>query len=469
MNKRTFLQSISLAFWLIAIVCFASSAGAVAPKIDFSLHKLTSRHSGNRLLIIGGIQGDEPGGFNAASLIATRYRVSRGEVWVIPNLNFLSIIKRSRGVYGDLNRKFARISESDPEFDIIQKVKQIILDEDVDIVLNLHDGSGFYREQYIDALHSPRRWGQCVIIDQEKMDSPHYGDLAAIADYVVKQVNQHLYEPEHEYHVNNTHTGQGNVEMSKTLTWFSVLNGKPAFGVEASKSFNTPKRAYYHLRVIEAFMAYMGIAYERGFALSQKGVETAIEENINLAFYNRRIFLDAENVRSHLRYFPLQKGTRVEFTTNNPLITVVNNGSHYRVFYGNRHLTRLMPQYFEYDSGLDAVTMEIDGHRQQVNFGEMVDVAEWFLVEPTAGYRTNVIGFKREGITNESGISIGRKDIRSSFSIDRNGGKFRVEVYREKKFAGMVLVNFDSKSDLLKTASTGKAVEAQPPGRQMGR
>jgi len=52
--------------------------------LGFSVHKLESDIAGNTLLIIGGIQGDEPGGFNAASLIVTHYEIHSGNVWVVP-------------------------------------------------------------------------------------------------------------------------------------------------------------------------------------------------------------------------------------------------------------------------------------------------------------------------------------------------------------------------------------------------
>ncbi|MEM7293140.1 MAG: M99 family carboxypeptidase catalytic domain-containing protein, partial [Pseudomonadota bacterium] len=70
------------------------SCTASASELEFTLHKLTSDNPGPTLLIIGGIQGDEPGGFTAASMLVTDYQVTRGEVWVVPNLNFESIIKR---------------------------------------------------------------------------------------------------------------------------------------------------------------------------------------------------------------------------------------------------------------------------------------------------------------------------------------------------------------------------------------
>jgi len=68
-----------------------SSASVHADSLDFSLHKLESGIAGNTILIIGGIQGDEPGGFNAASLLVTNYRITKGNVWIVPNLNFIRL------------------------------------------------------------------------------------------------------------------------------------------------------------------------------------------------------------------------------------------------------------------------------------------------------------------------------------------------------------------------------------------
>lgn len=120
-----------------------------AEPLRFSLHKIESGIPGPTLLVIGGIQGDEPGGFTAASMLVTNYKVKSGSVWVVPNLNFESIIKRSRGIHGDMNRKFNVLSKKDPEFSEVQKIKKIILSKNVDIVINLHDGSGFYKKNIL--------------------------------------------------------------------------------------------------------------------------------------------------------------------------------------------------------------------------------------------------------------------------------------------------------------------------------
>lgn len=432
--------------------------------LDFTLHKLESGQAGRTLLVVGGIQGDEPGSFNAASLLTTHYKIRKGSVWIVPNLNFISIVKRSRGVHGDLNRKFAYIKRNDPEYETIKKIKSIILDDEVDLVLNLHDGSGFYRPRYLDRMRNPRRWGQSIIIDQEKIAGEEFGDLAGVAKKVVARVNRHLRRKEHVYHIKNTKTRDGNREMARTLTYFAIRNLKPAFGVEVSKKFRTYERVYYHLQVIESYMNLLGIAYERRFDLAWSGIKKAIETNRKLAFYDNRIFLDVGNVRKILRYFPLKKGAQIMFTPSNPLITVISHGKHFKVYHGNRMLTRLYSQYFYYDSSIHGITMLVDGETKDVNFGEIVDVTKAFKVVPKKGYRVNVIGFKKPGIANESGIDIRRNDIMKRFSVDKRGRSFRVEVYSKSKnkFSGMVLVNFPGKPKKIIALTPSRFPESNP-------
>ncbi|SDU55227.1 M14 family metallopeptidase [Desulfobacula phenolica] len=422
-----------------------SSFASSIPDLGFSVHKLESGVDGHTLLIIGGIQGDEPGGFNAASLIVTHYDILSGNVWVVPNLNFLSIIKRSRGVYGDLNRKFDKLHPKDPEYHTIEKIKKLIIDPKVDLVLNLHDGSGFYRNTYHDILHNQNRWGQCIIIDQERVNSGTFSNLTLIAKKTVAHVNNHLLNQNEHFNLNNTKTQKGNEEMAKTLTYFAIKNHKSAFGVEASKSFPTAKRAYYHLLAIESFFNQAGIKFKRNFKLSERHIKTAIDDNIQVALNNRKILLKIENVRNRLNYIPLKKNSVLEFQVNNPLMTIVTSGNEYRVFHGNRQLTHLYPQYFDYDFSLDAIDMIVDGVHKTVPFGNSVTVKDEFMVKSLKGHRVNVIGFTKPEITNESGMTILKRNILKQFSIDKKGTLFRVEVYKSQKFSGMVLVDFGEK------------------------
>ena len=78
----------------LVYLLFSLSPFIVAEPLRFSLHKIESGIPGPTLLVIGGIQGDEPGGFTAASMLVTNYEIKSGSVWVVPNLNFESIIQR---------------------------------------------------------------------------------------------------------------------------------------------------------------------------------------------------------------------------------------------------------------------------------------------------------------------------------------------------------------------------------------
>lgn len=421
-------------------------------ELDFTLHKLDSGKPGNTLLVVGGIQGDEPGGFNAASLLVSHYTIETGQVWVVPNLNFISIIRQSRGVHGDMNRKFASLATNDPEYETVSKIKSILLDPQVDVILNMHDGSGFYRPEYVDSTHNPLRWGQSIIIDQEEVENLRFGYLGPIARRVAGLVNEGLYHERHRYHVKDTRTRDGDMEMAKTLTFFAICNGKAAFGLEASKDFSTNLRGYYHLRAVEAFMDLLGIKHTRHFPMTAEGVKGAIEDNVTLAFYDHRILLDLRNPRARLGYFPLKKDSSLNVTPNRPILAVVDAGKEYRVYYGNRRLTRLAPQYFEYDESLAGVPMVVDGECRDVHFGAIVKVRDAFQVMPVDGCRVNVIGFTAKE-DNEAGLLIRHQDIPRRFSVDEEGELFRVEVYRGEKFSGMVLVDFSEHDHLLSSAS----------------
>lgn len=422
---------------------------ATLPTLEFSLHKngpgkLNQSGSGPTLLVIGGIQGDEPGGFTAASLLVTHYKITSGQVWIVPNLNFESIIQRSRGIYGDMNRKFSKLKRNDPEFKTVQKIKQIITSPDVDLILNLHDGSGFYNERYVDAQHNPNRWGQSLIIDQSKVGTGQYSQLEVLGKHVVETVNNKINNSLNQYRLKNTHTALGDKEMEKTLTYFAINHSKPAFGVEASKNFVTHQRAYYHLLVLEAFMSKVGIKFERRFELAEAGIKKAMYDKLQLAFYNKKVFLDVADARDRLNYVPLKKNAKIDYTAKNPLVAVVSKNNRFNVRYGNRNLTYIKPSYFEYDDSLDDIKMSIDGDEKKISLGSIVDVNQNFNIHPIDGYRVNVIGFTHEGNKDESNQTIKLKNIRQGYSVDKQSKIFRVEIYQGSKFCGMILVRFNN-------------------------
>lgn len=433
---------------------------AAVAALEFSLHKQLSGAPGNTLLVVGGIQGDEPGGFNAASLLVTHYRIRSGNLWVVPNLNFESIVRRSRGVHGDMNRKFPSVPPDDPDHHRVEKIKRIITSPDVDFVLNLHDGSGFYRHEHIDANHSPRRWGQSIIIDQESASLGPLGDLGERARNMALRVNEALVDDEHRYHVKNTETGKGNHEMARTLTWFALNNLKPAVGVEASKSLPTHLRTYYHLQVLESYMRDLGVAFERSFELTPESVRRAIDDTVRVSLYDNRIFLDMSDVRDRLNYVPVPHDGELDYQASSPLVAIVRHGGQYRVSYGNRNVTELAPEFLDFDDGHASLGMRVDGQALEVPLGTLVEVGEHFEVGRIPGYRVNVIGW-RGPERDEAGYTVRREDIEARFSVDRSATTFRVELYRGDRFTGMVLVRFPGRRHGASLAPVGGVAAAE--------
>jgi purine nucleoside phosphorylase len=424
------------------ILFFLAAACVFAKPLEPVLIK-KGADSNNTMLLIGGIQGDEPGGFLAASLVATDYEISKGSLWIVPNLNFPSIIQRSRGTKGDMNRKFANVDKNDPDYEAVMWIKELIANENVSLILNLHDGSGFFRDKFINNDKNPDKWGNTAIIDQSALKEGYYADLQSVAERVVGKVNENLLNEEHRYRVKNTRTSEGDLEMLKSLTYYAVTKGKSAFANEASKNLNAEQRTFYHLNAIEEYFRLVGIEFSRPFELSVKGVKSAIEKPVEVVLFDK-FLLHLKNPRANLKFIPIPEGA-IKYSASNPVTAVVKEGASYKVQYGNRVLTRLTPEFFEYSAlNIGEVGVIIDGERKTVKLGSKIAVLNDFEIEKIDGVRVNAIGFSSNQ-KDESGVKIARKSLSESYSVDKNGKIFRVEFYEsgaKDKFLGMFLAEF---------------------------
>lgn len=423
-------------------------AFAAASPLDFTVTRLGQ--GSPVALVVGGIQGDEPGGFSAASLLATRYEILAGSLWVVPNLNFPSIIRRSRGLHGDMNRKFAALNESDPEYDTVRRIQDLITRPEVRLVLNLHDGSGYYHPVEIDRLRNPRRWGQSIIIDQENLDAAPLGNLGWLAREVASAVNKQLLDSGHELQIRNTNTALGDKEMEKSLSWYAVRNGKSAFGLEASKELPVAFRAYYHLGMIETFLKLAGVEFRRDFELTPEGVEKALAENLGISFAGNRIFLPLEDARPNINYLPLPLDGPGKAIPSKPIMAVLpcrDNSEKLCVHYGNRTIALIKPDWRELTDELDALWAVVDGEKKLAPFGQVLDVSKSVTILPMAGFRVNAIGYGGSK-ADEAGKKMRKKDFEPRYSLDRGGNLFRVEVYKGAKFAGMFLLRFGGRPAL---------------------
>lgn len=436
-------------FLHLLLVLLAATPAHAAP-LDFDLFRLGTGE--NTVLVIGGIQGDEPGGFSAATLLATHYEIEDGSVWVVPNLNFPSIIKRSRGLHGDMNRKFALLDEKDPEYATVRRIQDLIMDPQVKLVLNLHDGSGYYRSTYIDNLRNPARWGQSVIIDQELLPNTDFmAELNETAEKVATSANAQLLRDKDKIHVHNTRTVEGDREMEKSLSYYAVRQNKAAFGLEASKELSVAERTYYHLKMIEEFLRLSGVKFKRDFELTPAGIDKALQENLGVSFAGNRIFLPLENARKNINYLPLSRNGTSRPITSKPIMAVLpceEDKNSLCIHYGNRLVSIIRPSWHDTEENLDAMRIVVDGQEKLAPFGQTVSVDDNVRILGEPGYRVNAIGFDK-GLKDESNVTLKLKDFERRFSLDKDGSLFRIEVYRGNNFAGMFLIRFTKASSSL--------------------
>ena len=232
---------------------------------DHELHvyRIYGEEPGKTLMFIGGIQGDEPGGFLSADHYAD-ISLAKGNLIVVPRANFRSIVLKRRKINEDMNRKFSEEQKSNYETKIVTILKQLVAESDG--LLNLHDGSGFYSEKWEGPNRNPLRYGQSIIADCDIYENPDTGeiiDLGAMARSVIERINRVIKEPLHHFHFSNhkTMTADSLHKVQRKSATYYALNthGIPAFGIETSKSLPLEKKVLHHNLAINAFMGIFGI------------------------------------------------------------------------------------------------------------------------------------------------------------------------------------------------------------------
>ena len=86
----------------------------------------------------------------------------------------------------------------------------------------------------------------------------------------------------------------------------------------------------------------------------------------------------------------------------------------------------------------------LDGEVSTVKLASTVDVKGSFSINLPEEYRVNIIGFKDPKIKNENGVSVTFDKMQKRYAIDIKRNKYRVEVYKDGVFYGMMIINFKS-------------------------
>ncbi len=126
-NLRVLILSVTILFSLFNMVYADVVRPSTTKEVFFKgtnheleVYRIYGRQDGPTLLLVGGIQGDEPGGFLSADSY-TDIKLEKGNMIVVPRMNFYSIMLYSREIKGvDMNRLFDKVP-NDWQGDIVNK------------------------------------------------------------------------------------------------------------------------------------------------------------------------------------------------------------------------------------------------------------------------------------------------------------------------------------------------------------
>ena len=231
---------------------------------ELNVYYIQGDNPGKTLMIIGGIQGDEAGGYMSADLYVDT-KLEQGNLIIVPRANLPTIMNNKRQITKDMNRRFDEKKSGIYEDEVVEILKDLI--NKSDILLNLHEGGGYYRETWVDNMQNPMKFGQCIIGDADSYYSVKRNEnieLGNIARTICEKANQFIPEEKYKFRFNNHDTVSNDskhLEQRKSATYYSLTQaGIPAFGVEVSKQLpSLSLKVKHHTVIINEFLKYLDI------------------------------------------------------------------------------------------------------------------------------------------------------------------------------------------------------------------
>lgn len=452
---------------------------------ELNIYKIKGKKPGKTLMLIGGIQGNEPGGFLSADLYADM-RLEKGNLIVVPRANFYSIITNQRGPNGDMNRKFnVEDNSSTTEDQIVAILKKLISESDY--LLNLHDGAGYYHPTFIDKWRNPTRFGQAIVADCEEYRIPGSTKSVKLGDMarkILKEVNPRINGDLYKFHFMDTRTDAEDSphrEQRGSATYYALTKHHiPAFGVETSKFLpSLDLKVLYHNMVINAFMRHFGIIPEspglnpdppvlKYLVVAINGQTPIVVEGHQILELREGDLISVAHIEANY-----ERGLSLDIVGYGG---VNDLGKDYAIFRDTSILVRKDNEKFaeipvritEKGTGeeirttsltrkIDYFVIEAKGHRLLLANGEtlhlvrgdelkVVDVIPRAL--PSLGVKVNFKGFVGDPSHNtgeDRGFTVNTgSDLMERFSLDGKGEAYEVVVNHGETILGRCIIKLDS-------------------------
>jgi hypothetical protein len=424
--------------------------------------RIKGEEPGLTVLIFGGIHGDEPGGYFSSEILS-KIKLIKGNLIIVPRVNFPSIMLNRREVHGDMNRKFIPHDKpDDPEAEIVKLLKSLM--KEADVFINQHDAFGFHRETYISKKYNQNCYGQSLIIDCGNFYSRKLKkqiNLSQIGQRILERVNRQIKNQYHHFGFWDHNSVAKNTkfpEMKKSATYYALTTYSiPAFGLETSRDLpSLDHKVKYQLVGIREILHEFGLEFEFPSAnvklpvlywvefLKNRRDIIRVNGNTNLRMAPgdriviKKIFSNYDsglsaNILNWGSINDINKEFEFEKSKNVTTILVKKN-----------HLTmgKIYLRNFRSDS-VQAIIVEVNGEQKTVpNWGKIdLNQGQYFKIVKTlpefSDIRFDVRGFSvRPGKRDDSDTVIYPKDLIPKYSFQKKGTIYFVKFYHSNRFAG---------------------------------
>ncbi|MEW5784106.1 MAG: succinylglutamate desuccinylase/aspartoacylase family protein [Bacillota bacterium] len=194
---------------------------------------------GPTIMVMGGVHGDEPAGYQAAGIISG-WSIDRGTLLVLPRANAQAVASGTRYPPGslNLNRSFPGSAVGNPTERLAASIYEVMAEFRPQWVVDLHEAREFERVQF-DAL------GQTIIYPE---DAPSL----AVVEQIIAGLNRSLMEELHLFQVKRGGVAGGSISAARSL-------GLESFTVETTQELPLPDRVNQHLEAVRLLMSILEI------------------------------------------------------------------------------------------------------------------------------------------------------------------------------------------------------------------
>ncbi len=433
--------------------------------------RIKGEEPGLTVLIFGGIHGDEPGGYFSSEILP-RIKLIKGNLIIVPRVNFPSIMLNRREVHGDMNRKFVpREKPDDPDAEVVKVLKGLM--KEADVFINQHDAYGFHRETYISKMYNQYRYGQSLIIDCGNFYSQKLKkqvNLSVIGKRILERVNRQIKNKDHQFGFWDHNSVAKNTkfpEMKKSATYYALTTYSiPAFGLETSRDLPTLyHKVKYQLVVIKEILREFGLE----FIPPSPTVATPVLYWVEFLKNQRDII--RVNSNTNLRLAPGDKIVIKKIFSNSDWglsANILNWGSindvnKEFVFEKIKNVTTILVKKNHLSIGkiylrnyrknsVREIILEVNGEQKRIpNWGKIdLKQGEYFKILKTypefPNIRFDVRGFSvRPGKRDDSDTEIYPKDLIPKYSFKKKGTIYFVKFYNSNRFAGEFQVEIKAK------------------------